>query len=94
VLIGSICYTKNNDKFDRNSISEADMKLIVVCPLLSWSAYCPILFITHQLPKGLQVDEAVILGKEKSNSESQQSTVMQSSQQSSVQQPNSEKVKG
>ena len=23
-----------------------------------------ILFITHQLPKGLQVDEAVILGKE------------------------------
>jgi subfamily B ATP-binding cassette protein HlyB/CyaB len=26
-----------------------------------------ILFITHQLPKGLQVDEAVILGKEKSS---------------------------
>ena len=26
-----------------------------------------ILFITHQLPKGLQVDEAVILGKEKPN---------------------------
>jgi ATP-binding cassette, subfamily B, bacterial HlyB/CyaB len=28
-----------------------------------------ILFITHQLPKGLQVDEAVILGKEKSNNQ-------------------------
>jgi ABC-type transport system involved in cytochrome bd biosynthesis fused ATPase/permease subunit len=26
-----------------------------------------ILFITHQLPKGLQVDEAVILGKEGHN---------------------------
>ena len=49
-----------------------------------------ILFITHQLPKGLQVDEAVILGKEKSNnSESQQSMAMQSSPQAS-----SEKVEG
>ena len=54
-----------------------------------------ILFITHQLPKGLQVDEAVILGKEKSsNSENQQSMAMQSSQQTSAQQPNSEKVEG
>ena len=54
-----------------------------------------ILFITHQLPKGLQVDEAVILGKEKSNnSENQQSTAMQSSQQTSAKQPNSEKVEG
>jgi ATP-binding cassette, subfamily B, bacterial HlyB/CyaB len=54
-----------------------------------------ILFITHQLPKGLQVDEAVILGKEKSNnSESQQSAVVQTSQQTSAQQPNSEKVEG
>ena len=31
-----------------------------------------ILFITHQLPKGLQVDEAVILGKDKNNSSVQQ----------------------
>lgn len=31
-----------------------------------------ILFITHQLPKGLLVDEAVILGKEKKNNEGQQ----------------------
>lgn len=30
-----------------------------------------ILFITHQLPKGLQVDEAVILGKEKNNNSEQ-----------------------
>lgn len=34
-----------------------------------------ILFITHQLPKGLQVDEAVILGKDKNE---QQTTIMQS----------------
>ena len=39
-----------------------------------------ILFITHQLPKGLQVDEAVILGKDKNNqSEQQQTTMTQSS---------------
>ena len=36
-----------------------------------------ILFITHQLPKGLQVDEAVILGKEKNSQSEQQTTVMQ-----------------
>jgi len=48
-----------------------------------------ILFITHQLPKGLNVDEAVILGKEKSNqSEQQQTTMPQNNQQSS----NAEKV--
>jgi len=48
-----------------------------------------ILFITHQLPKGLQVDEAVILGKDKNNqSESQQTTMVQSNLQNS----NSEKV--
>ena len=35
-----------------------------------------ILFITHQLPKGLQVDEAVILGKEKSNNSENQQTAM------------------
>ncbi|NOT15672.1 MAG: peptidase domain-containing ABC transporter, partial [Methylotenera sp.] len=40
-----------------------------------------ILFITHQLPKGLNVDEAVILGKDKNE---QQQTMMQTS--------NSEKV--
>ncbi len=33
-----------------------------------------ILFITHQLPKGLQVDEAVILGKEKNRSNEQNLT--------------------
>lgn len=54
-----------------------------------------ILFITHQLPKGLQVDEAVILGKEKNNSsEQQQSMVMQGSQQANPQQSNAEKVDG
>lgn len=45
-----------------------------------------ILFITHQLPKGLNVDEAVILGKENSAkpNEQQQTTAMtQSSQQTS-----------
>ena len=42
-----------------------------------------ILFITHQLPKGLQVDEAVILGKEKSGQSEQQTTMTQSSQQTS-----------
>ena len=42
-----------------------------------------ILFITHQLPKGLQVDEAVILGKEKNSQSEQQSTAIQSSQQTS-----------
>ena len=45
-----------------------------------------ILFITHQLPKGLQVDEAVILGKEKNE---QQKTAMA---QNNVQTSNSEKV--
>lgn len=38
-----------------------------------------ILFITHQLPKGLQVDEAVILGKDK-NSQSEQQKVMHEGQ--------------
>ena len=33
-----------------------------------------ILFITHQLPKGLQVDEAVILGKEKSGQSEQEAS--------------------
>lgn len=51
-----------------------------------------ILFITHQLPKGLNVDEAVILGKDKNNSnssnEQQQATVVQNSQQAT----NPEKV--
>ena len=48
-----------------------------------------ILFITHQLPKGLNVDEAVILGKDKnSNNEQQQTTMMHSSLQTS----NAEKV--
>ena len=42
-----------------------------------------ILFITHQVHKGLQVDEAVILGKEKSNSENQQSTAVQTNLQAS-----------
>ncbi|MGB7816821.1 MAG: peptidase domain-containing ABC transporter [Methylotenera sp.] len=52
-----------------------------------------ILFITHQLPKGLQVDEAVILGKDKNNQNEQQQTAMtQSGLQTSAQQPNSEKV--
>lgn len=48
-----------------------------------------ILFITHQLPKGLQVDEAVILGKDKNtNIQPQQTTAMQSNFQTS----DSEKV--
>jgi subfamily B ATP-binding cassette protein HlyB/CyaB len=51
-----------------------------------------ILFITHQLPKGLQVDEAVILGKEKNNNENEQSTPVHSSQKTSAQQPMAEKV--
>ena len=38
-----------------------------------------ILFITHQLPKGLQVDEAVILGKDKNNQSEQQQTAMSES---------------
>jgi ATP-binding cassette, subfamily B, bacterial HlyB/CyaB len=40
-----------------------------------------ILFITHQLPKGLLVDEAVILGKDKN--EQQQTTMMQGDLQTS-----------
>lgn len=48
-----------------------------------------ILFITHQLPKGLQVDEAVILGKEKNTNSEQQQT---SSTQNNLQTSNSEKV--
>ena len=49
-----------------------------------------ILFITHQLPKGLQVDEAVILGKDKNtNNQQQQQTTME---QSNLQTSNSEKV--
>lgn len=52
-----------------------------------------ILFITHQLPKGLQADEAVILGNEKSNTnENQQSTVILKSQQKGAQQSNAEKA--
>jgi len=48
-----------------------------------------ILFITHQLPKGLQVDEAVILGKDKStSSEQQQATATQNN----LQNNNSEKA--
>lgn len=49
-----------------------------------------ILFITHQLPKGLQVDEAVILGKENNvkPNEQQQTTMTQVN----VQISNSEKV--
>ena len=42
-----------------------------------------ILFITHQLPKGLLVDEAMILGKEKSNQNEQQTTVTESNLQTS-----------
>ena len=42
-----------------------------------------ILFITHQLPKGLQVDEAVILGKEQNNSENQPLTAVQTNLQTS-----------
>lgn len=42
-----------------------------------------ILFITHQLPKGLQVDEAVILGKEKNIQSEQQTTMAQSNLQTS-----------
>jgi ATP-binding cassette, subfamily B, bacterial HlyB/CyaB len=54
-----------------------------------------ILFITHQLPKGLLVDEAVILGKENgNNSENKQSTMVQSNQRPSTQQPNSKKEEG
>ncbi|MDZ4142423.1 MAG: peptidase domain-containing ABC transporter [Methylotenera sp.] len=48
-----------------------------------------ILFITHQLPKGLQVDEAVILGKEKNNQSEQQQTAMT---QSNPQASNAEKL--
>ena len=47
-----------------------------------------ILFITHQLPKGLNVDEAVILGKEMNNNEQQQTTMTQNNLQAS----NSEKM--
>lgn len=54
-----------------------------------------IVAITHQLPKGLAVDEAVILGKEKSAStENQQSTTIESNKQTSAQQPSAEKVEG
>jgi len=35
------------------------------------------LFITHQLPKGLAVDEAILLGKESSYQNEEQLTVMQ-----------------
>ena len=35
-----------------------------------------IIFITHQLPKGLQVDEAVILGKDKNDMSSEKQTSM------------------
>lgn len=43
-----------------------------------------ILFITHQLPKGLQVDEAVILGKEKNiHNENQQTAMAQNNLQTS-----------
>jgi len=43
-----------------------------------------ILFITHQVHKGLQVDEAVILGKEQNNSENQPSTAVQTNLQMST----------
>jgi subfamily B ATP-binding cassette protein HlyB/CyaB len=33
-----------------------------------------ILFITHQIPKGLQVDEAVLLGKEENLQSNHQQT--------------------
>ena len=36
-----------------------------------------ILFITHQLPKGLQVDEAVILGKEAAGTSNKQQEINQ-----------------
>jgi hypothetical protein len=43
-----------------------------------------LLFIAHQRPKGLSVDEAVILGKyNKTNNEPQQTAVMQSNLQTS-----------
>jgi ATP-binding cassette, subfamily B, bacterial HlyB/CyaB len=42
-----------------------------------------ILFITHQLPKGLQVDEAVILGKDKNSNNEQQTAVAQNNLQTS-----------
>ena len=42
-----------------------------------------ILFITHQVHKGLQVDEAVILGKEQNNSENQPLTAVQTNLQTS-----------
>lgn len=48
-----------------------------------------ILFITHQLPKGLQVDEAVILGKGKNTNNQQQQQTMA---QSILQTNNTEKV--
>ena len=53
-----------------------------------------ILFITHQLPKGLNVDEAVILGKEKNsnNENQQQSTSAQSGKQTKIQQQDTEKA--
>lgn len=46
-----------------------------------------ILFITHQLPKGLQIDEAVILGKDKNSQSEQQQT---SARQNNMQTSNSE----
>jgi len=48
-----------------------------------------ILFITHQLPKGLNVDEAVILGKDNNNQNEQQQTTMA---QNILQTSNSEKA--
>ena len=48
-----------------------------------------ILFITHQLPKGLQVDEAVILGKEKNNASGEKET---SAVQNGLQNTNAEKM--
>jgi subfamily B ATP-binding cassette protein HlyB/CyaB len=41
------------------------------------------LFITHQLPKGLMVDEAVVLGKEANNNNSPKHQASQQSAQAS-----------
>lgn len=47
-----------------------------------------ILFITHQLPKGLQVDEAVVLGKE-----TQQNTAQEQSSSNAKQNTNDERMR-
>ena len=51
------------------------------------------LFITHQLPKGLQVVEAVVLGRDNTTSNEQpHSTITPSTQQASAQKSSFEKV--